>query len=63
MMLGRMGNLTAVSRWLAWVRLGTGAVFVYMGTGHLLGGVATPEGFQKMITGFARSDRSSRTPA
>ena len=51
-----MDSLTATSRWLALVRLATGAVFVYMGTGHLLGGVATAEGFQKMITGFARAD-------
>lgn len=56
MMRARMDNPTAVSRWLALVRLGTGAVFVYMGTGHLLGGVASAEGFQKMISGFARSD-------
>jgi uncharacterized membrane protein YphA (DoxX/SURF4 family) len=56
MMLARMDSLTATSRWLALVRLATGAVFVYMGTGHLLGGVATAEGFQKMIAGFARAD-------
>jgi len=51
-----MENTTALKRWLALVRVATGAVFVYMGTGHLLGGVATADGFQKMIGGFARSD-------
>jgi thiosulfate dehydrogenase (quinone) large subunit len=51
-----MDNTTALNRWLAGVRVATGTVFVYMGTGHLLGGVATADGFQKMIGGFAKSD-------
>lgn len=51
-----MDNLTALQRWLAVVRVATGGVFVYMSTGHLLGGVATADGFQKMIGGFAKSD-------
>jgi hypothetical protein len=51
-----MENSTALKRWLALVRVATGAVFVYMSTGHLLGGVATADGFQKMVGGFAKSD-------
>jgi hypothetical protein len=27
-----------------------------MGTGHLLGGLATADGFQKLIAGFAKTD-------
>jgi len=37
-----MENTTALKRWLALVRVATGAVFVYMGTGHLLGGIVLP---------------------
>lgn len=51
-----MQNSTALTRWLALVRVATGAVFVYMSTTHLLGGVATTDGFFKMIGGFAKSD-------
>ena len=51
-----MDNTTALKRWLACVRVATGAVFVYMSTGHLLGGVATADGFQKLIGGVAKSD-------
>ena len=51
-----MDNSTALQRWLAVLRVATGGVFVYMSTGHLLTGVATADGFQKMIAGFARSD-------
>lgn len=51
-----MENTTALKRWLAVVRVVTGAVFVYLGTGHLLGGVATADGFLKMIGGFSKSD-------
>ena len=51
-----MENTSALTRWLAIVRVATGAVFVYMGTGHLLGGVAAADGFQKMIAGFAKAD-------
>jgi thiosulfate dehydrogenase [quinone] large subunit len=51
-----MDNPTLLNRWLVLVRLATGGVFVYMGTGHLLGGVATPDGFQKLIGGMAKTD-------
>ena len=51
-----MDNPTGVQRWLAVVRVATGGVFVYMGTGHLLGGLATADGFQKLIAGFAKTD-------
>src|SRR5262245_56843624 len=51
-----MNNSVALQRWLALLRVATGGVFVYMGTGHMLGGVATPDGFQKLIGGFAKSD-------
>jgi uncharacterized membrane protein YphA (DoxX/SURF4 family) len=51
-----MDNPTPLKLWLALVRVATGGVFVYMGTGHLLGGVATPDGFQKMVGNFAKSD-------
>jgi thiosulfate dehydrogenase (quinone) large subunit len=51
-----MDNPTLLTRWLALVRVATGGVFVYMGTNHLLGGVATADGFQKMVGGFAKSD-------
>ena len=47
---------TALKRWLAVVRVATGGVFVYMSTGHLVGGVATADGFQKMVGNFAKSD-------
>ena len=51
-----MDNPTLLKRWLTVVRLATGGVFVYMSTGHLLGGVATPDGFQKLIGGMAKTD-------
>jgi thiosulfate dehydrogenase [quinone] large subunit len=51
-----MDNSTGLQRWLAVVRVVTGGVFVYMGTGHLLGGLATADGFQKLIGGFAKTD-------
>lgn len=51
-----MNNPTAVKRWLAVLRVATGGVFVYMSIGHLLGGVATIDGFQKMVGGFAKND-------
>jgi thiosulfate dehydrogenase [quinone] large subunit len=47
---------TALKRWLAAVRVATGGIFVYMSTGHLVGGVATADGFQKMVGNFAKSD-------
>lgn len=40
-----MDNTTALKRWLAVLRVATGAMFIYMSTGHLLGGVATADGF------------------
>ena len=51
-----MDNPTPLKRWLAVVRVATGGVFVYMSAGHLLGGVATADGFQKLIGGMARAD-------
>jgi thiosulfate dehydrogenase [quinone] large subunit len=51
-----MDNPSPLKRWLAVVRVATGGVFVYMGTGHLLGGVATADGFQKMVGNFAKTD-------
>lgn len=51
-----MDNTTPLKRWLAVVRVATGAVFIYMSTGHILGGVAAADGFQRMIGGFAKSD-------
>jgi thiosulfate dehydrogenase (quinone) large subunit len=45
-----------VNRWLVAVRVVTGAVFVYMGTGHLLAGWATADGFARAIGGFAKTD-------
>jgi uncharacterized membrane protein YphA (DoxX/SURF4 family) len=51
-----MENTTLLNRWLAVVRVATGAVFVHMATGHLFGGVATADGFQKMVGGFAKGD-------
>jgi hypothetical protein len=47
---------TALKRWLAAVRIVTGGVFVYMASGHLLGGWATADGFQRAIAGFAKTD-------
>ena len=47
---------TALKRWLAAVRVATGGVFVYMSTGHLVGGVAIADGFQKMVGNFAKTD-------
>ena len=51
-----MDTPTALKRWLAAVRVVTGGVFVYMASGHLLGGWATADGFQRAIAGFARTD-------
>jgi uncharacterized membrane protein YphA (DoxX/SURF4 family) len=51
-----MDNPTALKRWLAVVRVVTGGVFVHMSTGHLVGGVATADGFQKMVGNFAKTD-------
>ncbi len=51
-----MDNPTALKRLLAVVRVATGGVFVYMSTGHLVGGVATADGFQKMVGNFGKSD-------
>ncbi len=51
-----MENTTHLNRWLAVVRVATGAVFVYMAIGHFFGGVATADGFQKMVGGFANGD-------
>jgi uncharacterized membrane protein YphA (DoxX/SURF4 family) len=47
---------TALKRWLAAVRVATGGIFVYMSTGHLVGGGATADGFQKMVGNFAKTD-------
>ncbi len=51
-----MDDPTVLKRWLAVLRVATGGVFVYMSTGHLLAGVATADGFQKMISGFSKTD-------
>jgi uncharacterized membrane protein YphA (DoxX/SURF4 family) len=51
-----MGTRTPLKRWLAVVRVAVGGVFVYMSTSHLVGGVATADGFQKMIGNFAKTD-------
>src|SRR5260370_38659145 len=51
-----MDNPTLLNRSLPAVRLATGGAFVYLSTGHLLGGVATPDGFQKLIGGMAKTD-------
>jgi thiosulfate dehydrogenase [quinone] large subunit len=51
-----MDSTTPLKRWLAVVRVATGGVFVYMGAGHLLGGAATSDGFQKLIGGMSRTD-------
>jgi len=51
-----MDEPIVVRRWLALLRIATGGVFVYMGTSHLLAGVTTADGFQKMIAGFAKND-------
>ena len=51
-----MDNPTSLKRWLAVIRVATGGVFVYMSAGHLLGGVTTADGFQKLIGGMAKAD-------
>ena len=51
-----MDYRTVLKRWLAAVRVATGGVFVYMSTDHLVGGVATADGFQKMVGNFAKTD-------
>ncbi len=50
------GYSTPLKRWLAVVRVATGGVFVYMSAGHLLGGMATADGFQKLVGNFAKTD-------
>jgi hypothetical protein len=50
-----MDDRSSLKRWVGIVRVATGGVFVYMSTSHLLGGVATSDGFQKLIGGMSRT--------
>ncbi len=51
-----MDSAARIQRWLAALRIVTGGVFVYMGIGHALAGWATADGFERAISGIARSD-------